>query len=47
MLVEALKSSRGNMAKAARQLAITERLFGLRVAKYDIDYRRFRTARQG
>jgi len=47
MLVEALKSARGNMAKAARQLAITERLFGLRVRKFGIDYRRFRTARPG
>jgi Nif-specific regulatory protein len=47
MIVEALKSARGNMAKAARQLAITERLFGLRVRKFGIDYRRFRTARPG
>jgi len=47
MLVEAIKSARGNMAKAARGLGISERLIGLRVAKYGIDFRRFRTTRQG
>ncbi|MBM4017970.1 MAG: GAF domain-containing protein [Planctomycetes bacterium] len=43
MLLDALKSSRGNMAKAARALGITERLMGLRVRKHGVDYRRFRT----
>jgi Nif-specific regulatory protein len=47
MLIEAIKSARGNMAKAARGLGISERLIGLRVDKYGIDYRRFRTTRQG
>ncbi len=47
MIVEAIKSARGNMAKAARGLGISERLMGLRVAKYGIDFRRFRTSRQG
>jgi Nif-specific regulatory protein len=42
MLIEALKTSRGNMAKAARALGITERLMGLRVSKHGIDPRRFR-----
>ena len=42
LIVEALKTSRGNMAKAARTLGITERLMGLRVAKHGIDPRRFR-----
>ncbi|MBN1410782.1 MAG: sigma 54-interacting transcriptional regulator [Spirochaetales bacterium] len=42
MIIEALKSSRGNMAKAAKTLGITERQMGLRVEKYGIDYRRFR-----
>ena len=42
MIIEALKTSRGNMAKAARALGITERLMGLRVAKHEIDPRRFR-----
>jgi len=43
LIREALKSYRGNMAKAARKLGITERIMGLRVKKYDIDYRRYRT----
>jgi Nif-specific regulatory protein len=45
MILEALKSSRGNMAKAARSLGITERVMGLRVKKHGIDPRRFRTSR--
>jgi Nif-specific regulatory protein len=45
MLLDALKSSRGNMAKAARTLGISERLMGLRVRKHGVDYRRFRTGR--
>ena len=45
MLLDALKSARGNMAKAARALGISERLIGIRVRKHGIDYRRFRTAR--
>jgi Nif-specific regulatory protein len=43
LLLDALKSTRGNMAKAARQLGITERIMGLRVQKYELDPRRFRT----
>ncbi|CAO0821347.1 hypothetical protein DFAR_2290004 [Desulfarculales bacterium] len=42
LLVEALKSSRGNKAKAARALGISKRLMGLRAQKYNIDPRRFR-----
>jgi Nif-specific regulatory protein len=42
MLVEALKCHRGIMAKAARQLGLTERTIGLRVKAHDIDPRRFR-----
>lgn len=42
MILDALKSSRGNMAKAARALGITERIMGLRVRKYSIDPARFR-----
>jgi len=45
MILDALKSSRGNMAKAARALGITERVMGLRVKKHAIDTRRFRTSR--
>lgn len=42
LIVEALKLSRGNMAKAARQLGVTERIMGLRVEKHRIDYKHFR-----
>ena len=43
LLVEALKSSRGNMAAAAESLGVTERIMGLRVHKYGIQSRRFRS----
>jgi Nif-specific regulatory protein len=42
MIVEKLKSSGGNMALAAKELGLTERIMGLRVKKYGIDYRLFR-----
>ncbi|MBN1344312.1 MAG: nif-specific transcriptional activator NifA [Phycisphaerae bacterium] len=42
MLLESLKSARGNKAKAARALGLTERIMGLRVRKHGIDPRRFR-----
>ncbi len=42
MVVDALKESDCNMAAAARQLGLTERKMGLRVAKYGIDLRRFK-----
>ncbi len=45
LIIDALKSARGNRAKAARDLGISERLMGLRVAKHGIDARRFRTSR--
>ena len=44
LILDALKSSRGNMAKAARSLGLTERLMGLRVRKHGIQPKRFRTA---
>jgi Nif-specific regulatory protein len=43
MIVEALKVNRGFIAKAARQLGLTERIMGLRVKKYSIEPERFRT----
>ncbi len=43
MILDALKSSRGNMAKAARGLGISERLMGLRIRKHGIEPMRFRT----
>jgi len=42
IITETLKDTRGNIAKAAKQLDVTERIMGLRLAKYDIDYKRFR-----
>ena len=42
MIVAELKSCDGNMARAARNLGITERQIGLRVKHYNIDYKRFR-----
>ena len=43
LILDALKSTRGNMRKAAETLGITERVMGLRVRKHDINPRRFRT----
>ncbi|NLF40676.1 sigma 54-interacting transcriptional regulator, partial [bacterium] len=46
VITDALKSARGNAAKAAQILGITERIMGLRLKKFSIDYRRFRPQRQ-
>ncbi len=43
VLLDALKSARGNKAKAARALGITERIMGLRVKRHGLEPRRFRT----
>ncbi len=43
LIFETLKSSRDNMAQAAAVLGITERIMGLRVKKYGIDYKKLRT----
>ena len=42
MLIEALKNSRGNMRKAAMALKTTERIFGYKVQKCNINLKRFR-----
>ena len=42
MIVAALKETRGNMAGAARQLGISERIMGLRVKRYGVEIERFR-----
>jgi Nif-specific regulatory protein len=42
LIQDALKSTKGNVAKAARLLGITERVMGLRVKKHDIDPQHFR-----
>ena len=43
MIIDALKTHHGNMAAAARQLGLTERIMGLRVKKYSIDPQTFRS----
>ncbi|HNZ18306.1 MAG TPA: nif-specific transcriptional activator NifA [Candidatus Hydrogenedentes bacterium] len=45
MIIEALKNARGNKAKAARDLGISERIMGLRVRKHAISTKAFRPAR--
>lgn len=42
MLVEALKNHKGNMTDAADELGITRRILGLRMAKYSLDYKKYR-----
>lgn len=42
MIIEALKAGRGNKAKAARELGITERLMGLRVQRHEIVPRQYK-----
>lgn len=42
LIIEALKDASGVMATAAKKLGITERIMGLRVAKYEIDFRKYR-----
>ena len=43
LLMDALKSTKGNMARAARMLDVTERIMGLRIKKHTIDPKAFRT----
>jgi len=42
MLIEALKTYNGNMTEAARELGMTRRVLGLRMDKYQIDYKKYR-----
>lgn len=42
MIQDALKSTRGNIAKAAKQLDSSERILGYKIKKYEIDTIRFR-----
>jgi Nif-specific regulatory protein len=43
MILDTLVNTKGNLAKAADILGITERMMGLRIKKYDIDPKRFKT----
>jgi Nif-specific regulatory protein len=47
LIVDALKSARGNRARAARLLGTTERIIGYKVLKYGIEPRRFHAAPAG
>ena len=47
LILDALKSSKGNMAKAARFLGITERVMGLRVARHGLAPRHFKQHNAG
>jgi Nif-specific regulatory protein len=47
MIVDALKNTHGNMARAAQLLGISERVIGLRIKKYNIDTKRFRQNEPG
>ena len=42
MISDALKSTRGNIAKAASMLESTERILGYKIRKYNIDPKRFK-----
>lgn len=42
MIVEALKLHGGNMTDTARQLGLTRRILGLRMAKYNLDHHSYR-----
>jgi len=42
-IVEALKNSQGNMSDAAKDLGMTRRILGLRMQKYKIEYKNFRS----
>jgi len=42
LIQDALKTTRGNRAKAAKLLNTTERIIGYKVKKYAVDYKRFR-----
>jgi Nif-specific regulatory protein len=47
LILDALKSARGNRARAARLLSSTERVVNYKVRKYRIDWRRFRDGSSG
>ncbi len=47
LILDALKSARGNRARAARLLSSTERVVNYKVRKYRIDWQRFRDRTAG
>lgn len=45
IITEVLTTTKGNMAKAAESLGVSERIMGLRVKKYSLDIQRFKLQR--
>ena len=43
LIQDALKTTRGNRARAAKLLHTTERILGYKIQKYEIDCGRFRS----
>jgi Nif-specific regulatory protein len=43
MIIEALKNSNGHMGDAAKELGLTRRMLGVRMERYGISYKSFRT----
>jgi Nif-specific regulatory protein len=43
LILEAMQENHGNMVKAAARLGITERIMGLRMKKYSLSFKDFRT----
>ena len=43
IIMDALKTTRGNCAKAARLLSTTERIVTYKIRKFGVDPRRFRS----
>jgi len=44
MIIDSMKTYGGNMSEAARELGLTRRILGLRMKKYDINYKDYRLA---
>jgi len=47
MIVEALKNHNGNTTEAAKELGLTRRILGLRMEKYNINYKTYRRSAAG
>ena len=47
LLTDALRRSKGNCAKAAKELGTSKRVFSYKVRKHEIDYKQFRKKKTG
>jgi Nif-specific regulatory protein len=43
MIIEALNNNKGNMSAAACELGLTRRILGLRMEKFGITYKKYRS----